>query len=87
MTTAPKSPAKRPKAVVEASIATKPSKPLKEAPEPQYSMPREVSSWIEQANATIQYLRGEIDRLNVELNELKAYKRWAEQRILRSDHE
>jgi hypothetical protein len=83
MTTAPKSPAKRSKA----SIATKPSKPLKAAPEPQYSMPREVSAWIEQANATIQYLRGEIDRLKIELNELKAYKKWAEQRILRSDHE
>ena len=31
--------------------------------------------------------RREIERLKGELTDLKAYKRWAEHRILRSDHE
>lgn len=70
-----------------------PKKPVKaavKAQEPsqvQYAMPMEVKDWIERANSTIQHLRGEVDRLKQDNIELKAYKKWAEHRILRSDYE
>ena len=57
------------------------------SPEPMYSMPQEVKDWIERAQSTINHLRGQVERLQTENNELKAYKKFAEQRILRSDHE
>ena len=79
-----KKPAKKaakPAAKAKAPAATK--KPS----EPQYAMPMEVKEWIERANSTINHLRGEVDRLKTENKELKAYKKWAEHRILRSDHE
>jgi hypothetical protein len=37
--------------------------------------------------STINHQKGEIERLKKENTELKAYRRWAEQRILRSEHE
>ena len=52
-----------------------------------FSMPQEVKDWIERANSIMKHRQGEIDRLKVEIAELKAYKKWAESRILRSDHE
>lgn len=52
-----------------------------------FPMPMEVKNWIEQAHSTIQHLKGEVERLKTENKELKAYKKWAEQRILRSDYE
>ena len=52
-----------------------------------FAMPMEVKNWIEQAHSTINHLRGEVERLKTENKELKSYKRWAEQRILRSDFE
>ena len=52
-----------------------------------FAMPMEVKNWIDQAHSTIQHLKGEVDRLKVENKELKAYKKWAEHRILRSDYE
>ena len=55
--------------------------------EPTYSMAPEVKDWIERAHATINHHKGEIERLKAENKELKAYKRWAEHRILRSDQE
>lgn len=70
-------PKKRTESVVE------PSK----AQEQQYSMPTEVKDWIDRANSTINHLRGQIARLTEENNELKSYRRWAEQRILRSEAE
>jgi len=50
-------------------------------------MPKEVSDWIERAQSIMNHQRGEIERLKAEIAELKAYKKWAESRILRSDHE
>ena len=81
-----------------AKKAAKPTKAAAKAPqvpqkrsaaqsETKYTMPTEVANWIERANSTIQHLKGQIDRLKTENNELKAYKKWAEHRILRSDHE
>jgi len=57
------------------------------APEKKFDMPLEVSNWIDQAMSTINHLRGEVERLKKENTDLKAYKRWAEHRILRSDYE
>ena len=57
------------------------------APEKMYTMPPEVKDWIERAQSTINHLKGEVERLKGEVTDLKAYKKWAEHRILRSDHE
>lgn len=54
---------------------------------PLLNMPREVSDWIERAQSIMAHQRGQIDRLKAENEDLKAYKKWAETRILRSDHE
>ena len=77
MATAKKTPAKK-------TVAKKVTKPKAE---PTYVMPMEVKNWIEQAHSTINHLRGEVQRLKTENTELKAYKKWAEHRILRSDYE
>jgi predicted RNase H-like nuclease (RuvC/YqgF family) len=52
-----------------------------------FAMPMEVKNWIEQAQSTMNHLRGQVERLKTENAELKAYKKWAEHRILRSDYE
>ena len=52
-----------------------------------YAMPQEVRDWIERADSRIKYLQGQIDRLKAENEDLKSYRRFAEQRILRSEHE
>jgi len=64
-----------------------PEKKPRARKEPTFAMPQEVHNWIEQAHAQINYLKGEVDRLKTENKELKAYKRWAEHRILRSDND
>lgn len=53
----------------------------------QFAMPMEVKEWIDRANSTINHLKGQIARLTEENSELKSYRRWAEQRILRSEAE
>ena len=63
------------------------TKKPKAPPEPTYTMPTEVKEWIERANSTMRHLKGEVERLKEENKELKAYKKWAEARILRSDYE
>jgi hypothetical protein len=80
---------KKPAAKTAAKTTKKPlaKKAGKTGAEPQHMMPMEVKNWIDQAHSTINHLRGEIERLKTENTELKAYKRWAEHRILRSDHE
>jgi len=55
--------------------------------EPQYMMSKEVKDWIERASSIMKHQEGKIQDLQKELKELKAYKKWAEHRILRSDHE
>jgi hypothetical protein len=59
----------------------------KKATEEQFDMPMEVKNWIERAQSIMNHQKGEILRLKSENAELKAYKKWAEHRILRSDHE
>lgn len=52
-----------------------------------FAMPREVADWIERANATINHLRGKVERLERENKELKQYRKFAEGRILNVSHE
>lgn len=47
-----------------------------------FVMPLEVKEWIDRANATINHLRGKVETLERENKELKAYRKFAEQRIL-----
>ena len=82
MATAKKTPAKK----VAAKKVAKPAKASAQK-EQTFAMPMEVKNWIDQAQSTMNHLRGQVDRLKVENAELKAYKKWAEQRILRSDYE
>lgn len=64
------------------------NKAVAQAPANQtFSMPTEVKEWIERANSTIQHLKGKVERLETENKELKAYQKFAEHRILRSEHE
>lgn len=92
MATAKKTPAKK----ASKPVATKkPPAKAKVAPKPQrapegqktYTMPLEVQAWIERAQSIMNHQKGEIERLKTENTELKAYKKWAEHRILRSDYE
>lgn len=82
-----RSPAAAAKPAVKATPAPAAKKRPAAASEPVYSMPREVQEWIERATSTMNHLRGQVDRLKAENEELKAYKKWAESRILRSEHE
>jgi hypothetical protein len=81
MATAKKVPAKK--------VAVKKAVPAKKAPkeEQKFAMPVEVQEWIERASSTIQHLRGQVETLKKENADLKAYRKFAEHRILRSDHE
>lgn len=55
--------------------------------DPTYSMPQEVKDWIDQASSTINHLKGKIERLEQENKELKAYRKFAEGRILNVSQE
>jgi predicted RNase H-like nuclease (RuvC/YqgF family) len=96
MATAKKTPAKTAKPVAKAAkpvVKAKAPAPAPKAPmasrqqEEQFRMPLAVSEWIEQANSRMKNLQSKIDRLETENKELKAYKKWAEHRILGSSHE
>jgi predicted RNase H-like nuclease (RuvC/YqgF family) len=84
--TTTKAPAKKAPAKKVVSKKVAPKKQA-EFSEPTYAMTREVKEWIERANSTIQHLRGKVERLERENKELKAYQKFAEHRILRSEHE
>ena len=92
MATAKKTPAKTASKPV---AAKKPAAKAKALPKPQsapegqktYTMPQDVKDWIERAQSIMNHQKGEIERLKRENTELKAYKKWAEHRILRSDYE
>lgn len=75
------------KPATKAKVAPKAPEAPQRLSEPTYSMPREVAEWIERAQSIINHQRGEIERLKAENKELKDWRRWAEQRILRSEHE
>jgi len=55
--------------------------------EKQFAMPQEVKDWIERAQSIMNHQRGEIERLKEENKALKAYRKFAEHRILRSEAE
>ena len=61
--------------------------PTVEALPQQFSMPQEVKDWIERASSIINHQKGEIARLKEENAQLKAYRKFAEHRILRSEVE
>lgn len=52
-----------------------------------FTMPQEVKDWIDRAQSIMGHQKGEIERLKVENAELKAYRKFAEHRILRSEQE
>ena len=52
-----------------------------------FDMPLEVKQWIDRAQSIMAHRQGEIDRLKKENADLRAYKKFAETRLLRSDHE
>ena len=68
-------------------VAEKKTKAPAVPKEPTFAMPQEVKDWIERASSIMKHHQGEILRLKQEIVELKSYKKWAEHRILRSDHE
>lgn len=78
------------KAAKKAKPVAKPTKPAakpKQLMETLYTMPKEVSEWIERANSTIQHLKTQVATLKEENVNLKAYRNFAEHRILRSEAE
>ena len=92
MVTAKKAPAKaksRPVAAKKAPAKAKVAPAPQKAPEAAktYTMPQEVKDWIDRANSIMNHQRGEIDRLKQENKELKTWRRWAEDRILKADYE
>ena len=82
-----RSPASPAKPAVKATPAPKAPRAATGPAGPLLNMPREVSDWIERAQSIMAHQKGQIDRLKAENEDLKAYKKWAETRILRSDHE
>jgi len=93
MATAKKAPAKKTAVKPRPAIAVKPqmkamSRPIKVTmPQQKFSMPVEVSNWIDQAMSRMSHMQSEIERLKKENTELKAYRKFAEHRILRSEAE
>jgi hypothetical protein len=58
----------------------------KQAPE-LHMMSQDVKDWIARASSIMAHLKGENERLKQENSDMKAYKKWAEHRILRSEGE
>ena len=57
----------------------------KAAEEKTFRMPKEVSEWIERASSTMKHLQSNLDDLTKENKDLKAYKKWAEKKILSAE--
>ena len=85
MTAAKKVAAKKPVAKPAAKKAPAAKKPVEQ--EIVHNMPKEVSEWIERASSTMKHLQNQVATLKEENAQLKAYKKFAEGRILRSDHD
>lgn len=90
-TPAKKAPAKKSSVKPSAKSPVKPdlkamARPAK-APQQKFNMPVEVSNWIDQAMSRMSHMQSEIERLKRENTELKAYRKFAEHRILRSEAE
>jgi hypothetical protein len=98
MATAKKAPAKK-APVKKSSVKPNPApsvkpnlnamaRPIKVTmPQQKFSMPVEVSNWIDQAMSRMSHMQSEIERLKKENTELKVYRKFAEHRILRSEAE
>ena len=98
MATAKKTPTKKAPAK-KSSVKPNPKSPVKPdlkamarpikvtMPQQKFSMPVEVSNWIDQAMSRMGHMQSEIERLKRENTELKAYRKFAEHRILRSEAE
>jgi len=81
MATAKKTPAKKaPAKKVAAKAPVKATKAPK-AQEPTYSMPKEVNDWIERASSTMKHQANQIASMKEEIAQLKAYKKFAAQKI------
>ena len=52
-----------------------------------HMMSQDVKDWIARASSIMAHLKGENERLKQENADMKAYKKWAEHRILRSEGE
>jgi uncharacterized protein YecA (UPF0149 family) len=52
-----------------------------------FAMPQEVKEWIERSSSIMKHQASQIVDLKAELAQLKAYKRFAENRILGTSHE
>ena len=70
-----------------AVATTPPQRKIVETPPQEFYMPQEVKDWIEQASSRMKHMQGEISRLKEENAQLKAYRKFAEHRILRSEAE
>lgn len=82
--------AKKPAAKKAASKKTSVQPSLKPSVQPrdeEFRMPQEVKDWIDQAMSRMRSMQNKIDKQAVEIAELKSYRKWAEHRILRSEHE
>jgi hypothetical protein len=60
--------------------AKKPAAPKEQ--EVMHSMPKEVSEWIERASSTMKHLQNQVATLKEENAQLRAYRRFAESKIL-----
>lgn len=52
-----------------------------------FAMPQEVKDWIDRASSTMKHQANQIAQLKEEIAKLKAYRKFAEQRILGTSHE
>jgi hypothetical protein len=52
-----------------------------------FAMPQEVKEWIDRASSTMKHQANQIAVLKDEIAKLKAYRKFAEHRILGSSHE
>ena len=89
MATAKKTPAKKvaAKAPVKAPAKKAPVKAIKRPVEPSkreertFAMPQEVKEWIERASSTMKHQATQIIELKAEIAQLKAYKKFAANKI------
>lgn len=85
---AAKKPAAKAKVPVKAKNVLVASKTVATAKaDEQFRMPLEVKEWIDQASSRMKNMQSKIERLEEENKKLKAYRRWAEQRIVGTSHE
>ncbi len=96
MATAKKTPAKKTvakKVAVKAPVKKAPAKAVRRPAAPSkpeertFSMPKEVSEWIERASSTMKHLQNQVATLKEENAQLRAYRKFAESRILNVSHE